>query len=104
MVDGRDRDGDEFYIEHQGICLDEATAYRMADKALWGFHKLPLNESLSKRTTIAVNHQMPASEASERYRRNGKSTMPVARLDLERLAAKLAQSDALIERYNSTKV
>lgn len=103
MVDGRDADGREFYIEHQGVYLDEFMARQASDEPFWGFHELPLNDSLSTLTTIAIHHEMPGSPANSRYKRNSQSTIEVPRLDLVKLAGKIAQTDALVAQFHHSK-
>lgn len=96
--DGADKNGDIFWLEHERICFDEWQAEQEAARfEIGGIHRLPVTYSSPPGTECVC--MMPNSPASEQYKRNGKATVEVGKLDLVKLAGKIAASDQIVKRY-----
>jgi hypothetical protein len=101
--DGIDKNGDIFFVEHQGWCFEEweaEQAIRLYKSG--GYHLLPVSAMLPAETMPEpIQHVVQANGV---IHRNGHSTAPIPKADLVRLAAQTSRSKESIRgvRHPST--
>ena len=99
--DRRDNEGRLWWTEWQGAFAEEWKAEQEAAKHPFGHViKIPFDSSLPAETVV-TEQRSPNSppRVQKHYRRNGTPTMEVPRLDLAKLASKVAQSDRIVEHF-----
>lgn len=87
------------WTEHQGICDQEWQAAQMCKSPSWGYHELPLNDSLCDGTcneTLDHNYPLADEKTKKKYQRNGHPTVAFAKTDVMRLIGKIASTDDLV--------
>jgi hypothetical protein len=89
------------WTEHQGTTDEEWQALQACKNPNWGYHELPHNVMLSEATVVkeCTNHNYPLSDASPRYKHNGKPTVAFPQVDVLQLAKKLAATEGLVEKF-----
>lgn len=98
---GQDKNGDIFWIEDQGVYLDEWKANQDAAKYPFGIAiDLPFDSSLPAKT-VRTRQLMPNSPAREKYNQNGPRTVEIEEHDLGLLADINQESAAVIAEHKT---
>lgn len=98
---GKDKNGDVFWIEDQGVFLDKWKAEQDAAKYPYGLStKLPFDSSLSA-NTVLTEQDFPNSPAREKYKRNTRHTIDVEEQDLRLLDEANKTSAAIIAQHKT---
>lgn len=100
----REHDGRLCWTEHEGAYETEWEAEQEAMKYPYGHAlKVPLNGSLSSETVNTEQlHPNSPPEVRTMYEHKAvKSTVEVSKLDLVKLAAKIASTDGLVEQFQT---
>jgi hypothetical protein len=103
---GECEDGRLCWLEFQGWVSERWQAEQVAETRNWGYSLLPVGAMLPPQTSIkATDHNYPLADekTQENYRKNGKPTIEVSRLDIVKLAGKIAQTDPLVENFHHSK-
>lgn len=99
---GETEDGRLWYFDFQGASSSQWRAEQRCETRNWAYKGMALDEDLQDRTTVECkefNYPLTDISTREKYQSNGRSVIEVPKIDMERLAAKVCASDALIEKY-----
>lgn len=92
------------WLEFEQIVDDKWQAEQAAETPNWGWYEVPTTTPLPTETLVGfVDQDYPLADAKtrDRYQRNGHSTIELPRVDLVKLAGKIAQTDSLVEQFHS---
>lgn len=96
--DGVDKNGDIFWIEHEGWCLERWQAEQVICRyESAGYHPLPVIDMLPGETLPELGNHVIQTNG---HRHQDKPRMPCS--ELLRLADKIKSTDGLVEHFKSS--
>lgn len=103
---GEGKDGRLWWFEFQSAKREKWEAELACNGRNWAYEGLSFSDVLSNETTVECvdfNYPLTDAKTNGKYRRNGKPTIDLPKLDAIRLAGKIASTDGLVEQFQLPK-